>query len=55
MNQYDIHELKTAAVVLSGIADGIKDTETKAHTKMLAAVVIKAVKELEPLIEKGLV
>ena len=51
MNQYDIAELKTAALVLSGLANGMKDEETKAHTKMLAFVVLKAIRELEPLME----
>lgn len=47
MTKQDILDLKTAALVLMGVADSIQDKETKATTKMLAAVVSKAVKELE--------
>lgn len=42
-----IHQLKTAAVVLSGLADGFKDVTTKNETKSIAASVIWAVKQLE--------
>ena len=51
MNQYDISELKIAALVLRALADVVKDPEAKSHAKILTFVVTKAVKELEPLME----